>query len=311
MAVATAKTVQAELERLKALLATLPNTLDDSSRELDKMNLARFLAEEFLPAVAAIEGQLLDAPHLEKWAEAVERHRFVALIAFRGSAKSTFLKAVVAHALREHKRGAFDAVYYSAKLDLARWHLRRLKLYLRDLAAKWGWRDATQGEALLRYERPGAVFTCDPEGLDAASRGRRADLLVIDDPLDPRKLASLADIDRVLDALQRRVLPLLKDASARVLVAATPIIRGDVADWVEQNSEFVVLRLPAIREDGSPAWPQKFPLGELERLKALMGEKAFRCEFLLEPAGATDSYLDPNVIDSAIYTPEEESHAGT
>ena len=307
---ATAKAVREELERLKAVVAALPSRDGDSSSGLDKMQLARFLTEEFLPAVVAVEGQLLNASHLEEWAEAVEQHRFVALIAFRGSAKSTFLKAVVAHALREHKRGAFDAVYYSAKLDLARWHLRRLKLYLRELAERWGWRDATQGEALLRYERPGAVFTCEPEGLDAASRGRRADLLVVDDPLDPRKLASLADIDRVLDALQRRVLPLLKDSKARVLFAGTPIVKGDVVDWISSNPEFKTIKLPAILPDGSPAWPSKFSLEELEQLKALMGERAFRTEFLLEPVGATDTYLDPAVIEAALYDPMEEKDNG-
>jgi len=306
MTVTSSKAVREELERVKTLLAALPYDVDKSVDGLDKMPLRRFLREEFLPAVAAVEGQLLDAPHLRDWAEAAEQHRFVALIAFRGSAKSTFLKAVVAHALREHRRGAFDAVYYSAKLDLARWHLRRLKLYLRDLAERWGWRDTTSGEALLRYERPGAVFVCEPEGLDAASRGRRADLLVIDDPLDPKKLASLADIDRVLDSLQRRVLPLLKDGRARVLFAGTPIVKGDVVSWIEGNPEFRVLKLPAILPDGSSAWPEKFPLGELKRLKALMGRKAFECEFMLQPSGALDSYLDPATVQSAIYDPSGE-----
>jgi hypothetical protein len=259
-----------------------------------------FLVKEFLPAVAGVEGDLVPAPHLSVWAELIEQNRFVALIAFRGSLKSTVAKAAIAHALRQHTRGAFDAVLYSATVDLARWHLRRLKLYLEPLAAAWGWQDATAGEAVLRYERPGALFACEPAGLDAASRGRRADLLVIDDPADPRKLASMADIDRALEALQRRILPLLKDKTARVLLVGTPLIEGDVVAWAERNPEFVTTRLPAILSDGCPAWPQKYPLEELEKIKRLVGEKSFNAEYLLQAVAPLDSFIPADVLERAI-----------
>jgi hypothetical protein len=258
-----------------------------------------FLLKEFLPAVAEIEGELVPAPHLRAWADLIEQHRFVALIAFRGSLKSTVAKAVIAYALRQHTRGAFDAVLYSATVDLARWHLRRLKLYIADLATKWGWRDATSGEAVLRYERAGAIFNCEPAGLDAASRGRRADLLVIDDPCDPRKLASMADVDRALEALQRRILPLLKAKSARVLLVGTPLIEGDVVAWAQQNSEFVTARLPAILPDGRPAWPEKYPLEELERIRRLVGEKSFAAEYLLQAVAPLDSFISVELLERA------------
>jgi len=264
------------------------------------LNFADFLHKLFLPAVSEVEGPLLEAPHLKGWADLLADNRFTALIAFRGSLKSTVLKALVAHALYCHNRGAFDAVYYSAKLDLARWHLRRLKLYLGPLAESWGWLDATAGEALLRYERPGAVFTCEPEGLDAASRGRRADLLVIDDPCDPRKLASFADLDRAWSRFQRRILPLLKDKRARVVLAATPIVEGDIVNWVEKNVEFVSVRLPALDACGQPTWPQKYPLEELSKIRRLIGEKAFAAEYLLQAVAPMESYIDSALLDKCI-----------
>jgi hypothetical protein len=264
------------------------------------LSLREFLAREFLPAVAAVEGELVEAPHLKSWAELLERHRFVCIVAFRGSLKSTLAKAVVAHALRSHARGAYDAVYYSATVDLARWHLRRLKLYLESLAPSWGWRDATSGEAVLRYERAGAIFSCEPAGLDQASRGRRGNLLVLDDVSDPKKLASMADIQRALEALQRRILPLLKDKSARVLLVGTPLIEGDVIAWAEKNPEFVTVRLPAILSDGSPAWPQKYDRAELERIRRLVGERSFNAEYLLHAVAPTDTFIPPDVLERAI-----------
>lgn len=288
------RSINRKIEELKRRLNP------DSHDELAPLSFADFLDLEFMPAVGEIEGDIVSAPHLRKWADLVERNRFVALIAFRGSLKSTFAKAVIAHALREHRRGAFDAVLYSATVDLARWHLRRLKLYVESLAAQWGWTDTTAGEAILRYEKPGAIFACEPAGLDQASRGRRGNLLVLDDVSDPKKLTSMADIERALEALQRRILPLLKDKKARVLLVGTPLIEGDVIAWAERNPEFVTTRLPALWPDGRPAWPEKFPLEELDRFKHLLGEAAFRAEYLLEPAGPTDSYINPELYHRAL-----------
>lgn len=264
------------------------------------LSLSEFLSREFLPAVARVEGDLAEAPHLRDWADQIERHRFIAIVAFRGSLKSTIAKAVIAHALRSHAHGAFDAVLYSATVDLARWHLRRLKLYVSDLAASWGWTDATAGEALLRYEKAGAIFACEPAGLDQASRGRRCNLLILDDVSDPRKLASIADIDRALEAIQRRILPLLKDKTARVILVGTPIIEGDVIHWAEHNPEFATVRLPAILEDGSPAWRQKYPLDELDRIRRLIGEKSFKAEYLLRAVAPLDSYIDAAALERCI-----------
>jgi hypothetical protein len=287
------------LAALQREIAQLREAARARVAQLSPLPFADFLMREFLPSVAQVEGELVPAPHLAEWAHLIERNRFVALVAFRGSLKSTVAKAAIAYALRGHTRGAFDAVLYSATVDLARWHLRRLKLYLEPLAAAWGWRDATQGEAVLRYERAGAIFACEPAGLDAASRGRRADLLVIDDPADPRKLASMTDIERALEALQRRILPLLKDKTARVLLVGTPLIEGDVVEWAERNSEFVTARLPAILDDGRPAWPQKYPIEELEKIKRLVGEKSFAAEYLLQAVAPLDSFIPADLIERA------------
>lgn len=280
-------------------LEVLKRQLDCEHVQLDPVSFRDFLAREFLPAVAAVEGALVEAPHLQDWAELIEKDRFVCIVAFRGSLKSTLAKAAIAHALREHRRGGSDVMLFSATVDLARWHLRRLKLYLEPLAARWGWHDATAGEALLRYERAGTIFSCEPAGLDQASRGRRCNLLVLDDVSDPKKLASMADIDRALEALQRRILPLLKDKSARVLLVGTPLVEGDVIAWAERNPEFVSVRLPAVRADGRPAWPQKYPLEELERIRGLIGERAFRAEYLLQAMAPMDSFIPADLVARA------------
>lgn len=270
--------------------------------ELEPVTLGEFIEGEFKFAIAQVEGvEMLPAPHLTGWAQTIEANRFTALIAARGFLKSTICKGVVGHALRGHEVGALDALYYSATADLARWHLRRLKDYLAPLAMRWGWSDDTRGEALLRYSRPGAAFVCELASMDGKStRGRRADLVVVDDPIDPSRPISLADSDRALETFRRRILPLLKDDTARVLVALTPIVQGDLADELKKNPEFHTVWMPAIDNDGLPTWPEKFPLDQLERLRRAMGERAFGSEFLLKSVGLNDSYLDPVLVARAM-----------
>ncbi len=271
---------------------------------------------EFIPiferAVAFVEGvtAITGAPHLMEWADIIERNRFVCIVAFRGSLKSTIAKAVIAHALACHAGGAYDAVYYSATIELARWHLRRLKLYIAAMGLD-DWHDATVGEAMLRYIRGGDVFACEPAGLDQASRGRRANLLVLDDVSDPRKLASMTDITRALESLQRRVLPLMKDKSSRVILVGTPLIAGDVIEWAERNPEFTTVRMPILDALGRPTWPEKYPIDEIARLRSLVGEKAFLAEYMLQAVAPVDTFIDPSLLQKALFTYGDHHLCGT
>lgn len=281
------------------------------------MPLERFIFEVFEPAVSSVEGAIYQAPHLSAWCALWEKNRFFAVVAARGFLKSIFAKAILAYALMTHRSGAFDAFFFSAKRELAQEHMRRLKLYLSPLAEQWGWRDDTEGEALLRYVKPGCYWSCRPEGVDSASRGRRANLLVCDDVLDARKPSTYVDIQRVLSSVQRRIVPIMKDRDARIFLAGTPIIEDDVIGWVQQNPAFKTARLPALlRNDGSefppgtpldevfsqgvPTWPERYPLAELASMRKLLGDKFFGAEYMLWPIGPSDSFIPAYVLERSL-----------
>lgn len=281
------------------------------------ISFERFLFDVFEPVVESVEGKIYHAPHLVSWCREWEKHRFFALVAARGFLKSIFAKAVLAYALMTHNSGAFDAFFFSAKRELAQEHLRRLKMYLTPLAESWGWIDDTEGEAMLRYVKPGCYWSCRPEGVDSASRGRRANLLVCDDVLDARKPSTYVDIQRVLSSVQRRIIPIMKDQDARIFFAGTPIIEDDVVGWVQANKEFHTMRLPAILkkdgtefppgtpldvvfETGVPSWPERYPMSELQSLRKLLGDKFFGAEYMLWAIGPSDSFIPAYVLDRAL-----------
>lgn len=270
-----------------------------------RLSFAEFLEKYFLPRVVEVERplkalSLKDIPHFQRWAKLLTENRFVALIAFRKAMKSVMARAVFAYDLYNFRSGIYDGFYYSASERLARRHIERLKMYIDPLAREWGWKDSTEGRALIRYEKSGALFLVEPEGIDSRQRGARANRLVIDDCIDPQKAITYADIDRAIEALSRRLLPLLKDTRARVLFVGTPICEGDVVEWVRNNPAFVVDWLPILNSRGESNWPERYSLEEIELERRLVGEKAFRAEYMLESVSPVNSFISPDVLTQAI-----------
>jgi len=264
------------------------------------VGLADFIeSDEFADQLARVEGEAINVPHWRGWAQAVEAKRYVGLIAFRGAAKSTFAKATIAHLLRSHRAGAFEGTYYSATTKLARKHLRKLKMYVDPLARRWGWGDTTQGRALLQYQRKGAWFSYEPSGTDEAARGGHVDHMVLDDLVDPKKLTSVAEVERVLQAVKRRIIPLLKGGQTQILYCGTPLVEGDVTQFIEQNPMFTTLRLPAI-VGGVPTWPERYPIEVLDDVRRMIGGKAFGAEFQLEYVAELDSFIDPVLLKACV-----------
>ncbi len=263
-----------------------------------------YLVDKFLPQVAAfkqLDPEVYDPKptHMLRWANMVEKNRFVGIVAFRNGLKSVLAKAAVAWDLHRFQRGHYEGYYFSSKLNQARKHVRELKLILAPIAKNEGWHDTTRGEAMLRYERKGALFELSPDGVDASARGSRADRLVLDDLLDPKKAISVADIDRVQDAVQRRLLPLLKRGDSRVIYVGTPILENDLTDWITQNREFTTEWLPILNEKNESNWPTMYSKEAIEQLRRTVGDKSFRIEYQLERRNVTNSYIDPEILKRA------------
>ncbi|MFB6271985.1 MAG: hypothetical protein ABEL51_03720 [Salinibacter sp.] len=278
----------------------------DENAGPEPIPFSQFVRDEFLPSVLEVEqpDEPAPAPHLERWADLIEQNPYTSIIAFRASLKSVLAKATFAWDLRQFERGIFEGFYFSASVTLAREHLTKLKLYLQPLAESWGWTDTTSGKALIRYERPGALFTVRPDGVDSRVRGMRANRLVLDDLIDPQKAVSMADVNRVLEAVRRRILPLLKSRQSQANAFGTPVIEGDVVDWLEENEQFVSEWLPIQDQHGNPTWPEKFDKDRIEQLRSLVGDNAFENEYMLRQKSEIDSFLDPDLIASAVYYPD-------
>lgn len=142
---------------------------------------------------------------------------------------------------------------------------------------------------------------------DAPRTGNHYDLIILDDLETERGSATREQIDKVhtfyklvIPLLEPKVPHYLRDTPSGIPVLTTPIIQlvstrwhhDDIyarlekeidqleADGIEHWSRIV---LPGENKDGSPAFPERFPEKELQRIKQEMGSYQYSCQILLDP----------------------------
>lgn len=156
---------------------------------------------------------------------------------------------------------------------------RRLKLVFPDLAAGVPWTD-TRFALARRANVIGPSVTAI--GVGAASTGARADLLVCDDIVDVKAVASRAERDRVKAAFRDNLLNLL-EPTGRFWGLSTPWHRDDLNAELKKNPAFAVFRRAVgdAADDLAPVWPERWPAAALAARRAEVGAVSFARGFRL------------------------------
>ena len=142
-------------------------------------------------------------------------------------------------------------------------------------------------------KRGGAYFAV---GLGGAITGRRAHLVVIDDPFKDRADAMSPAVRKgVKEAYSSTIYPRLMPEGAIVLIS-TRWHEDDLIGWLTREHAqdgWRTITLPAIAEEpkgwrvpGDPLWPQMFPLESLKRIRSAIGEAAWVSLYQQRPAAA-------------------------
>ncbi|MDR2413101.1 MAG: hypothetical protein LBD50_02725 [Rickettsiales bacterium] len=69
------------------------------------------------------------------------------------------------------------------------------------------------------------------------------------------------------------------------MIEKQPFLRG-----------YSVMRLPIVRADGTPEWPEMFPLEKIEQLRASVGQRHFSSQMMLEYLNDEKLALDPEAL---------------
>lgn len=207
-----------------------------------------------------------------------------------GSAKSTYA-SLIFPAWWFHRHPASSIIAASHTAELAAHFGRGVRNLAAEHAARLGYSLVRESHAAHRFETDnrGRYFTT---GLGGAITGRRADLVLIDDPV-----RSLADADAAAqrDAAWRwyrgELLPRLRPAG-RIVLIMTRMHPDDMAGrLIAQSDGWRVLRLPALaesgdllgRQPGEALWPDWEDAAALMRKRDVMGDRAWSALYQQRP----------------------------
>jgi predicted phage terminase large subunit-like protein len=193
------------------------------------------------------------------------------------------VKVVCASEALAAERGRFlrDAVAANGRLRLVFPELRP--------ARPWG---ATRFTVRRPAEAVGpnvAAF-----GVGAASTGSRADLLVCDDVVDVKALASRAERARVTAAFHENLLNLL-EPDGRCWNLFTPWHADDLNAALKKNPSFALFRR-AVGEDLEPVWPERWSRERLAERRAAVGAAAFARAYRLLTVPAEGVTIPPEWV---------------
>jgi predicted phage terminase large subunit-like protein len=207
-----------------------------------------------------------------------------------GSAKSTYGSILFpAYFLGMHRKGQVIATAHTA--SLANYFGQRVRKVLDEHGGWLGVKIAKESKASSRFalEGAGEYFAA---GVRGPITGRRADLIIIDDPIKSwAEAESQVFRDTLYDWYRGELTARLKPGG-RVVLIMTRWHEDDIAGrMLTTETGWDCLRLPAIaeagdamgRKPGEVLWPEWQAKDEIERRRLEVGERAFAAMYQQAP----------------------------
>jgi predicted phage terminase large subunit-like protein len=172
-------------------------------------------------------------------------------------------QALPAWSLGRNPRAQIILASYGA--ELAEGNSRRARGYMRSERWPFECRVSDESRAQNRWQTDaGGILIAT--GCEGGLTGYGADRLIIDDPIRDRVDAESESMREKLwswysDVARTRLMP-----SGRIILCQTRWHDDDLAGRILNSDDakrWTVLSLPAIAEDGSALWPERFPIDEL------------------------------------------------
>ena len=217
-----------------------------------------------------------------------------------GSAKSTYSSVIFpVWWFIQHPRSSVIAVSHTA--SLAEHFSHRIQVLVDDHRNRIGFeiRPGDRSADHWGTSEGGEYFAT---GIRGAITGRRADLVIVDDPIKSMAEAESARHRQYIWDWYTTDLTTRLKPDARIVVVMTRWHEQDLAGQLIANSaeDWTILRLPSLAEQedpigrppGSPLWPEWENLDALERKRALVGRHVWSALFQQAPLSSTRRLFD-------------------
>jgi predicted phage terminase large subunit-like protein len=221
-----------------------------------------------------------------------------------GSAKSTYTSVLFPPWwFIQHPSSSVIGASHTASLALQ--FSKRVRNTIDQHSARLGYSVEASSRAVSywRTETGGEYYAAGTRGTVV---GRRADLVIIDDPLKSQAEADSPFLrDRIWDWYQSDLTTRLKPA-ARIILIMTRWHEDDLGGRLltRNEAEWNILRLPALAEDndplgrlaGTPLWPEWENGAALARKRQSVGERTWSALFQQNPVPPTGGLFEVSRI---------------
>lgn len=269
-------------------------------------NLALY-ARTFLrgPRKKPYNGKFAIAPFHQEWAQLVNDHRRLLILASRNSGK-TFFFTQAYHIWQAERLGAgHEGALFGGSDNLAQMNLGKIRQevetnpQLQHLMPKRGYEWSAHA---LRF---GNGYKLTARGMGAESRGIHPHVLTCDDILPSETLFSPRRRERDIEFFMSTIEPML-EPDGQMVIVGTPFVEGDLYTVLEKDPTLELRRYPAITEDGKLLWAKRLGSKFLDEMRARQGEIVFAREYLCRPISDAASlfpaefFYRPGVADPSV-----------
>ena len=222
-----------------------------------------------------------------------------------GSAKSTYA-SVLFPAWWFHRHPGTQVIAASHTAEFAAGFGRQVRSFIGEHAEWLGYELNRESHAAHRFQTSnrGLYYAT---GLGGAITGRRADLVLIDDPVkNGIDTEGAAQREATWSWYRTELLPRLKPRG-RVVLIMTRWHADDLGGRVlDSGDDWEVLRLPALAEaddpmgrpEGAALWPEWEDLAALERKRNAIGERAWAALYQQRPMPEGGALFNPARVET-------------
>lgn len=218
-----------------------------------------------------------------EWMQLATHKDRLAIAAPRGHAKSTLLTVIFPLWMAMEKKGT-DILIISASEDMAAGWVRKIKMELEhNRVLRWKYSPQETGKWTELHIELKNGSTIRGIGAEAAIRGRRPDVVIIDDCESDEMVRSEARRDSFKDWFYSALIGTLKPNSKLIMIGTVLHIRSFLANTMNNPPSGWSVRLYRAIEHNQPLWPEAWSLQALMQRKAEIGSIQFSKEYENNP----------------------------
>lgn len=273
--------------------------LSSKSQEIEiakkavKNNYNLFFHTILKDSIESVEGEFLDSSHFTNWNTRLQMRNKTVTLSARKHAKSTTLYGFILWNFFTSNLPYLEILYLSYKLDLAQYHLRKVRSYIQNNPYFGNLQPISVAESILRYKDGKKVLICEPEGVLSFKRGRHPHIVICDDILmDPTVKLDMTQIEKITKIYMEQIESLPREGGQLHLMG-TAQDRNDLFFQLRTNSSYDWKQYPAVmdRDKQQVLWKEMFPFSRLEEIRMSLGERAFLKEYQCSPVYTEDAFF--------------------